>query len=32
MHGDRLGLVEALDETMLGKREAPAGYFARAAG
>jgi hypothetical protein len=32
MHGDRARLVEALDETMLGKREAPAGYFARAAG
>ena len=32
MHGDRARLVEALDETMLGKREAPAGYFARVAG
>ena len=32
MHGDRLRLIEALDEAMLGEREAPAGYFARAAG
>ncbi len=32
MHGDRAALVAALDEAMLGKREAPAGYFARAAG
>ena len=30
MHGDRPGLVRALDEAMLGLREAPAGYFARA--
>jgi hypothetical protein len=32
MHGDRPGLVRALDDAMLGLREAPAGYFARAAG
>ena len=31
MHGDRAALVVALDETMLGLREAPAGYFARVA-
>jgi hypothetical protein len=31
MHGDRAALVTALDETMLGLREAPAGYFARVA-
>jgi hypothetical protein len=31
MHGDRAALVAALDETMLGLREAPAGYFARVA-
>ncbi len=31
MHGDRVALVVALDETMLGLREAPAGYFARVA-
>ena len=31
MHGDRAALVNALDETMLGLREAPAGYFARVA-
>jgi hypothetical protein len=31
MHGDRAALVIALDETMLGLREAPAGYFARVA-
>jgi len=31
MHGDRIALVAALDETMLGLREAPAGYFARVA-
>ena len=30
MHGDRPGLVRALDDAMLGLREAPAGYFARA--
>ena len=30
MHGDRPGLVLALDDAMLGLREAPAGYFARA--
>jgi hypothetical protein len=32
MHGDRSGLVRVLDDAMLGLREAPAGYFARAAG
>ena len=32
MHGDRAALVEALDDAMLGLRDAPAGYFARAAG
>jgi hypothetical protein len=32
MHGDRSGLVGALDDAMLGLREAPAGYFARAVG
>jgi hypothetical protein len=32
MHGDRPGLVRALDDAMLGLREAPAGYFARAVG
>ena len=32
MHGDRAGLVAVLDEAMLGRREAPAGYFARAIG
>jgi hypothetical protein len=31
MHGDRAALVVALDETLLGLREAPAGYFARVA-
>jgi hypothetical protein len=31
MHGDRAALVAALDETMLGLREAPAGYFAHVA-
>ena len=31
MHGDRLVLVEALDEAMLGLRDAPARFFARAA-
>ena len=31
MHGDRAALVAALDEAMLGLREAPAGYFARVA-
>lgn len=30
MHGDRPGLVRTLDDAMLGLREAPAGYFARA--
>ena len=30
MHGDRPGLVRVLDDAMLGLREAPAGYFARA--
>jgi hypothetical protein len=30
MHGDRPGLVCVLDDAMLGLREAPAGYFARA--
>ena len=30
MHGDRPGLVVALDDAMLGLREAPSGYFARA--
>jgi hypothetical protein len=30
MHGDRPGLVGVLDDAMLGLREAPAGYFARA--
>ena len=30
MHGDRPGLVRLLDDAMLGLREAPAGYFARA--
>jgi hypothetical protein len=30
MHGDRPGLVLVLDDAMLGLREAPAGYFARA--
>jgi len=30
MHGDRSGLVRVLDDAMLGLREAPAGYFARA--
>ena len=30
MHGDRRGLVRVLDDAMLGLREAPAGYFARA--
>ncbi|MEP7334864.1 MAG: hypothetical protein ABI717_03695 [Actinomycetota bacterium] len=30
MHGDRPGLVRALDDAMLGLRDAPAGYFARA--
>ena len=30
MHGDRPELVRALDDAMLGLREAPAGYFARA--
>jgi hypothetical protein len=28
MHGDRLNLVEALDESLLGLRPRPAGYFA----
>ena len=32
MHGDRARLVDVLDEAMLGRREAPAGYFARATG
>ena len=32
MHGDRVGLIAALDEAMLGLRAAPARYFARAAG
>jgi hypothetical protein len=32
MHGDRLRLVEALDDTMLGLRDRPAGFYARAAG
>jgi len=31
MHGDRGRLVDALDETMLGRREAPARFYARAA-
>jgi hypothetical protein len=30
MHGDRPALVRVLDDAMLGLREAPAGYFARA--
>ena len=30
VHGDRPGLVEALDETLLGARSRPAGYVARA--
>ncbi len=30
MHGDRPALVGVLDDAMLGLREAPAGYFARA--
>jgi hypothetical protein len=32
MHGDRARLIAVLDEAMLGRREAPAGYFARATG
>jgi hypothetical protein len=31
MHGERERLVEALDDAMLGLREAPTGYFARRA-
>ena len=31
MHGDRLRLIEALDEAMLGRRERPAGFYARRA-
>jgi hypothetical protein len=31
MHGDRAALVAALDETLLGLRERPAGFYARAA-
>jgi hypothetical protein len=31
MHGDRSALVPALDDAMLGLREAPVGYFARLA-
>ena len=31
MHGDRAALVAALDDTMLGLRERPAGFYARAA-
>lgn len=31
MHGNRLGLIETLDESLLGLRPRPAGYFARAA-
>ena len=31
MHGDRLALVGALDDAMLGLRERPAGFYARAA-
>jgi hypothetical protein len=31
VHGDRAGLVDALDETLLGLRPRPAGYFARLA-
>jgi hypothetical protein len=31
MHGDRLRLVEALDDAMLGRRDPPTGYFARRA-
>ena len=32
MHGDRLALIAALDEAMLGLRTAPSRYFAHAAG
>lgn len=31
MHGDRARLVRELDEAMLGRRQAPVGFFARAA-
>ncbi len=31
MHGDRSALIGALDDAMLGLREAPSGYFARVA-
>jgi hypothetical protein len=31
MHGERLRLIDALDEAMLGRREPPTGYFARRA-
>jgi hypothetical protein len=31
MHGDRLRLIETLDEAMLGRRDPPTGYFARRA-
>jgi septum formation inhibitor-activating ATPase MinD len=31
MHGDRAGLVHALDEALLGLRPRPAGVYAKAA-
>jgi hypothetical protein len=31
LHGDRAGLVKMLDQSILGLRDAPAGYFARLA-
>jgi hypothetical protein len=31
MHGDRLRLIDAIDEAMLGRRDPPTGYFARRA-